>query len=204
MWTVLVNTDHHFSSITCVTRNYTGVLCGRAVHTYPCVDLHQLPKVIPVSGLSDYLNSLNTDGWSLRRIAQEAERHGHQINHTTVRKYINGTHGTPSAEALAALAAAFRVGVNDMRAAADRPSVGEPLDLGPESGRLTGPQREAVRHVVRVMLEQNDALADRPVRDGAMSGPSLTLVTDDAPELEGLPYAADEERPGDDPGEDND
>lgn len=140
-----------------------------------------------MSGLSDYLNSLNTDGWSLRRIAQEAERHGHQINYTTVRKYINGTHGTPSAEALAALAAAFRVSVNDMRAAADRPSVGEPLDLGPESGRLTGPQREAVRHVVRVMLEQNDRMVDQPQRDGSttrhLSALPGTLSRDEREEL---------------------
>ncbi len=159
-----------------------------------------------MSGLSDYLNSLNREGWSLRRIAQEAERHGHTINHTTVRKYVNGTHGTPSGEALAALAAAFQVDVNDLRRAARRPSVGEPLDLGPESGRLTGPQREAVRHVVRVMLEQNDALADQPVRDGATTRPSdrgLTLLSDDVPDLTGRTWAADEEHEGDDPGEDD-
>lgn len=159
-----------------------------------------------MSGLSDYLNSLNTDGWSLRRIAQEAERHGQQINYTTVRKYINGTHGEPSPEALAALAAAFRVSVNDMRAAARRPSVGEPFDLGPESARLTGPQREAVRHVVRVMLDQDNAVADPAVPDGAttqLSDRHLTLLSDDIPDLRGLPYAADRDRPGDDPGEDD-
>lgn len=121
-----------------------------------------------MSGLSDYLNSLNRDGWSLRRIAKEAENHGHSINYTTVRHYINGTHGTPSGEALAALAAAFRVDVNQLRAAADRPSVGEPFELGPETARLTGPQREAIRHVVRVMLNQNDGVvADPTVDDGA-------------------------------------
>ena len=125
-----------------------------------------------MSGLSDYVNSLNREGWSLRRISQEAEKHGHKIDHTTVRKYVNGTHGTPSGEALAALAAAFGVDVNTLRRAARRPSVGEPLDLGPESGRLTGPQREAIRHVVRVMLEQNDALADHPVSDGATTYPA--------------------------------
>lgn len=125
-----------------------------------------------MSGLSDYVNSLNREGWSLRRISQEAEKHGHKIDHTTVRKYVNGTHGTPSGEALAALAAAFGVDVNALRRAARRPSVGEPLDLGPESGRLTGPQREAIRHVVRVMLEQNDAVEDPPQRDGATTYPA--------------------------------
>lgn len=123
-----------------------------------------------MSGLSDYLNSLNTDGWSLRRIAKEAEKHGHQIDHTTVRKYINGIHGTPSPEALEALAAAFRVDINTMRNEANRAGVGDPFDLGAEASALTGPQREAVRHVVRVMLDTNNqAMADPPVGDGATS-----------------------------------
>lgn len=49
------------------------------------------------------------------------------------------------------------------------------------------------------------AVASDAQRDGAMSGPSLTLLSDDisAEELEGLPFAADEEKPGDDPGEDH-
>lgn len=159
-----------------------------------------------MSGLSDYLNSLNTDGWSLRRIAQEAERHGQQINYTTVRKYINGTHGEPSPEALAALAAAFRVSVNDMRAAARRPSVGEPFDLGPESARLTGPQREAVRHVVRVMLDQDNAVADPAVPDGAtirLSDRRPRLLGGEDPSILEMPFAADTDDPDDDPGEDN-
>jgi transcriptional regulator with XRE-family HTH domain len=136
-----------------------------------------------VSGLSDYLNSLNRDGWSLRRISQETEKHGHKIDHTTVRKYLRGEHGAPSAEVLLAFALAFDVPVNELRAAADRPALNEPFDLGPEAARLTGPQREAIRHVVRVMLDQappagghgsatGDEVADRVVADGVMpAGP---------------------------------
>lgn len=121
-----------------------------------------------MSGLSDYINSLNTEDWSLRRIAKEAEKHGHSIDHTTVRKYVNGSHGTPSPEALEALAAAFRVDVNALRAEANRPGVGEPFDLGAEASALTGAQREAIRHVVRVMLDGNTGpLADPAVTDGA-------------------------------------
>ena len=123
-----------------------------------------------MSGLSDYLQRLNKDSWSLRRISQEAERHGHQVNYTTVRKYLNGEHGAPSAEVLAALAAAFRVDVNDMRDAASRPGVGEPFQLGAESARLTASQRDAVRHVVRVMLEHGDELEDLPQPDGITPG----------------------------------
>lgn len=160
-----------------------------------------------MTGLSDELNRLNTEGWSNRDIERIAERHGHKLHNSTVSNYLAGRHAAPTARVLEAFAAVFGVDVNDLRRAAGMPSVGEPLDLGPESGRLTGAQREAVRHVVRVMLEQNDALANRPVPHGATTRPSdprLTLLSDDAPDLRGLPFAADEEKPGDDPGEDDD
>lgn len=50
-------------------------------------------------------------------------------------------------------------------------------------------------------------VARGPQPDGATtrtSEPRLTLLSDDAPDLRGLPFAADEEKPGDDPGEDDD
>lgn len=161
-----------------------------------------------MSGLSDLLQHLNSEGWSSRRIERETEKHGRKISYATVSRYLNGTHPkNPDPETLEAFAKVFGADVNTLRSALGRPGVGEPFDLGPESARLTGPQREAVRHVVRVMLEQNDALADQPLPDGATTRPSeprLTLVSDDVPDLEGLPFAADEEKPGDDPGEDHD
>lgn len=48
---------------------------------------------------------------------------------------------------------------------------------------------------------------DRPQPHGSTTRPSdppLRLLSDDAPDLRGLPFAADEEKPGDDPGEDDD
>ena len=159
-----------------------------------------------MTGLSDELNRLNTEGWSNRDIERIANRHGHKLHNSTVSNYLAGRHAAPTARVLEAFAAVFGVDVNQLRDAAGMPSVGEPLDLGPESGRLTGPQREAIRHVVRVMLEQNDALADRPQPHGSttrLSDHRLKLVTDDVPNLTGHPWAADEERDGDDPGEDN-
>lgn len=52
----------------------------------------------------------------------------------------------------------------------------------------------------------DQTVADQPQPDGSttrLSDHRLTLLSDDAPEgLEELPYAADRERPGDDPGED--
>lgn len=158
-----------------------------------------------MSGLSDYLNSLNRDGWSTRRISEEAEKRGHKLSNATASRYLSGKHGAPGQDVIEAFAAVFHVSPSSVRDAAGLPGLGQPFDLGPDASRLTGPQRELLRTAARLFVEQNDALADRAVRDGAMSAPTLKLLSDDAPEgLEGLPYAADAEKPGDDPGEDDD
>ncbi|MEU2418829.1 helix-turn-helix transcriptional regulator [Brachybacterium paraconglomeratum] len=121
-----------------------------------------------MSGLSDLLQHLNTEGWSSRRIERETEKHGRKISYATVSRYLNGTHPrNPDAGTLQALADAFGVHVNELRNALGRPGVGEPFDLGEDGARLTGPQREAIRTTVRLFVEQNDALADRPQPDGA-------------------------------------
>lgn len=124
-----------------------------------------------MSGLSDYLNSLNRDGWSTRRISEEAGKHGHKLSNATASRYLSGKHGDPSQEVIEAFAAVFSVDPTRLRAMAGLPGLGLPFDLGPDASRLTGPQREAVRTVVRLYVEQNDALADRPVRDGATTTP---------------------------------
>lgn len=161
-----------------------------------------------MSGLSDLLQHLNTEGWSSRRIERETEKHGRKISYATVSRYLNGTHPqNPDAATLQSLADAFGANVNELRRALGRPGVGEPFDLGPDASRLTGEQRELLRTAARLFVEQNDALADSTQPDGATtrsSGPRLKLLSDDVPEgLEDMPYAADEERPGDDPGEDD-
>lgn len=120
-----------------------------------------------MTGLSDELNRLNTEGWSNRDIERIAKRHGHNLHNSTVSNYLAGRHATPTDRVLAAFAAVFGVDVNSLRTAAGMPGVDSPFDLGADGARLTGPQREAVRTVVRLYVEQNDALADRPVADGA-------------------------------------
>lgn len=125
-----------------------------------------------MSGLSDLLQHLNTEGWSSRRIEREAAKHGHQLSNATAAKYIKGNHpDRPNHETLQALADVFSTNVDRLRKAANLPSVGEPFELGPEFSRLSGPQREAIRTVARLFLEQNDALADRPEPDGSTTRP---------------------------------
>ncbi|MFC0673500.1 hypothetical protein [Brachybacterium hainanense] len=150
-----------------------------------------------MSGLSDLLQRLNTEGWSSRRIEREAERHGYRLSNATVARYLRGAHPPmPATETLQAFADVFRVDVNRLAAAAGQPSIGEPFDLGPESARLTGPQREAVRHVVRVMLDQNEALdtgvEDRAQPDGATRRSDLRLAAyRGTSKLEAMDAAAD-------------
>lgn len=121
-----------------------------------------------MSGLSDLLQHLNTEGWSSRRIEREAASHGHQLSNATAAKYIRGDHpDRPGAETLQAFADVFSVSVERLRVAAGLPGLGQPFELGADAARLTGPQREAIRTTVRLFIEANDAVADRPVRDGA-------------------------------------
>lgn len=121
-----------------------------------------------MSGLSDLLQRLNTEGWSSRRIEREAARHGHQLSNATAAKYIRGDHPSkPGADTLQALADVFSADVGQLREAAGLPGMGEPFDLGPDASRLTGSQREVLRTTARLFIEQNDALADRAVGDGA-------------------------------------
>lgn len=159
-----------------------------------------------MSGLSDYLNSLNREGWSTRRISEEAEKHGHKLSNATASRYLSGKHGAPGQEVIEAFAAVFHAPAAQVREAAGLPGLGQPFELGADAARLTGPQREAIRTTVRLFIEANDAVADQPQPDGAtrqLSDRRLTLLSDDVPDLRGLPYAADAEKPGDDPGEDD-
>lgn len=131
-----------------------------------------------MSELSDLLQRLNRERWSSRRIEREAAKHGHQLSNATAAKYLRGDHpDRPNSDTLQALADVFGVDPNRLRAAAGLPGQGSPFDLGPDAARLTGPQREAIRTTVRLFVEQNDALADRPVSDGATTLPdSWTLA----------------------------
>lgn len=163
-----------------------------------------------MSGLSDYLNSLNRDGWSTRRISEEAEKRGHKLSNATASRYLSGKHGAPGQDVIEAFAAVFHVSPARVREAAGLPGLGQPFELGAEAARLTGPQREAIRTTVRLFVEQNDKLANRPVADGATSRLSVVpgnLSPSDREELyrraeqtdlESEPYAAADPK---DPGE---
>lgn len=118
-----------------------------------------------MSELSKILTEANTEKWSLREIENQAARHGHKLNFTTAGKYLNGTHGRPTAEVIDAFAAVFGIQPSLLRFAAGIPASGEPFILPAEASQLTGPEREAIKHLVRVMVESKAhaaAPASRP------------------------------------------
>lgn len=154
-----------------------------------------------MSGLSDLLQHLNTEDWSSRRIEKEAAKHGHRLSNATASRYLGGKHPTrPSHETLQAFADLFGTDVQKLREAAGLPGGGTPFELGPEFSRLNGPQRDAIRTVARLYLEQNDELASPVVDDGstALRERVLTylerhLVTDEHwPDFEIFPVDARE------------
>lgn len=107
-----------------------------------------------MSELSKILNEANINNWSLRDIEKQANKHGHKLNYSTAGKYLSGRHGEPTAEVLQAFADIFRLDVNDLRAASSLPSIGEPFILPAEAAQLTPAEREAIRNIIRVMIEE--------------------------------------------------
>lgn len=117
-----------------------------------------------MSELSDYLNAHRPGGMSLRDIQREAERRGHKLNFSTAGRYLAGDHRTPSEEVLKAFAAVFSVNYQTLRNLSELGPAGDPFDLGPEAAALTGPQRDVIRRLVKVFLDDN--MANRPLPHG--------------------------------------
>jgi transcriptional regulator with XRE-family HTH domain len=110
--------------------------------------------------LSDLLTELNSETWSSRRVAHEAEKLGFNLSHDTANKYLRGRHGVPEEETLEAFAAVFRADVGRLRRAAGLAS-GE---LGPykppaEASRLGQRERDLVDELIR-MLAVHSARAE--------------------------------------------
>ncbi|QCR53245.1 hypothetical protein C1N80_06370 [Brachybacterium sp. SGAir0954] len=164
-------------------------------------------------------------GRALQRIA---ESRGLTLSYATVDRILAGKYESrPQRNTIEALAVLSELPLEEVYEAA-----GIPLPMAPFSeqvpegaDRLTVDQRRVVLDVIRGFVRDNDRMADLerriedlagderdpdvpggPVSDGATTRPSdrrLKLLSEDAPEgLKEMPYAADEQRPGDDPGED--
>lgn len=108
-----------------------------------------------MSQLSNLLNRLNTRGLSSRRIVEEAAKHGYTVSHASVSRYLNGTHpAKPSNDVIEALAAAFRIDADLLRAAAGIPQHLGPFELPADAAALNREERAAILQLVRVMVSQ--------------------------------------------------
>ncbi len=108
-----------------------------------------------MSQLSNLLNRLNTRGLSSRRIVEEAAKHGYTVSHASVSRYLNGTHpAKPSNDVIEALAAAFRIDADLLRAAAGIPQHLGPFELPADAAALNREERAAILQLVRVMVNQ--------------------------------------------------
>lgn len=167
-------------------------------------------------------------GWTDREVSRRIAAAGHTMSHSYIGKLKNKPIQSVNASMVQTLA--IGLGVPEaVVAEAALASMGVRIDTGSSAGldvaiateeALTDRDKRLLRSLVKEMRtdgegrrEDESSDDDGPrvpggsQSDGATtrtSEPRLTLVSDDVPDLRGLPFAADEEEPGDDPGEDDD
>lgn len=168
-------------------------------------------------------------GWTDREVSRRITAAGHSMSHSYIGKLKNKPIQSVNASMVQTLAIGLGV-PETVVAEAALASMGVHIDTSSSAGldvaiateeALTDRDKRLLRSLVKEMRtdgeqRRNDDQAGdhrgthvpgEPLSDGAtrrLSDRRLTLLSDDAPDLRGLPFAADEEKPGDDPGEDND
>lgn len=179
--------------------------------------------------LSSLIQSIEDgQGWTDRELSRRISTLGHQMSHSYIGKLKNHPIQSVTASMVQALAAGLGVSETVVATAALE-SMGVHIDTSREAGldvaisteaSLTDRDKRLLRTVVKEMRTDGEEARTQPLRrdrgtelpDRAVpNGPTtrtsdrrLTLLSDDAPDLKGLPYAADREKPGDDPGEGDD
>lgn len=179
--------------------------------------------------LSHLIQSIEDgQGWTDRELSRRIASLGYQMSHSYIGKLKNHPIQSVTASMVQALAAGLGVS-ETVVAIATLESMGVHIDTSREAGldvaistepSLTDRDKRLLRAVVKEMRTDGEEartpsqrrnrgteLPDRAVPHGSTTRPShppLKLLSDDVPDLEGLPYAADREKLGDDPGEDDD
>ncbi|MFI8778272.1 hypothetical protein ACIGH6_14465 [Brachybacterium paraconglomeratum] len=179
--------------------------------------------------LSQLIQSIEDGrGWTDREVSRRIAAAGHKMSHSYIGKLKN--HPIQSVNASMVQTLAIGLGIPEtVVAEAALASMGVHIDTSSSAGldvaiatdeALTDRDKRLLRSLVKEMRTDGEERRDDgpgsdhgprvpsgPQPDGATtrtSEPRLTLVSDDVPDLRGLPFAADEEKPGDDPGEDDD
>lgn len=92
-------------------------------------------------------------GLTYRAVSENARRHGHTIGHSQVHGYATGSTKKYKREAIEAIAAGIGIPSPQLLEAANFPREAEPFLLPEDAVILTPAEREAVRGVVRTMIE---------------------------------------------------
>lgn len=163
------------------------------------------------------------NGWTLRHIARRIESSGMSMSHTHLGNLKNKPIQSVTSKMLEALSVGLSVPQSEVASAALASmgvlirTEGGGVDVAiTKDPSFTDFDRRLLRAMVREIRDarrdehdsarstpDRDDLADPALPNGPMSEPRLRLLSDDAPEgLEDELYAADAEKPGDDPGED--
>ena len=179
--------------------------------------------------LSQLIQSIEDGrGWTDREVSRRIAAAGHKMSHSYIGKLKN--HPIQSVNASMVQTLAIGLGIPEtVVAEAALASMGVHIDTSRSAGldvaiatdeALTDRDKRLLRSLVKEMRTDGEDRRDvgagsdhgprvqsGPQPDGATtrtSEPRLTLLSDDVPDFGGLRFAADEEKPGDDPGEDDD
>ena len=97
--------------------------------------------------------AMDENGLTYREVATAANRQGHQITHSRVYDYATGKTKTYKREVLEAIAVGARIPLDSLLRASGLPRESEPFVLPADATLLTPEEREAVRGVVKTMIQ---------------------------------------------------
>lgn len=107
-----------------------------------------------MSELSDLLSAALPKGWSGRQLSREAEGKGFKLSPATANNYLNGRHGTPDDDTIAAFVAVLPVSEMQVRRAAGVGVAGEPWSPPDTSRYLSSEQRRILSLLISNMTDR--------------------------------------------------
>lgn len=130
-------------------------------------------------------------GRGVRDIAAAAHERGHLLSPGTVSKYLNGRHGRPDEQTLAAFSDALGLDIQELRRAAGVP-IGEPEPYVPpkEADRLSAAQRQALDGLIQAIVDGGEvgggdaASMTKPSPEGGSGRSGSVTRLRRAPEVE--------------------
>lgn len=109
-----------------------------------------------MSELSDLLSAALPKGWSGRQLSREAAAKGFRLSPASANNYLNGRHGTPDDDTIAAFVAVLPVSDTQVRRASGVSAVGDPWSPPDSSRYLTSEQRRILSLLISNMTKRRE------------------------------------------------